>query len=128
MREALRDGKAEAGAFDGALFSAQPLERLKEERQLVRRNACAAVSHADSNPIAFSTRARDGDGSVIAVVLHRVTKKVQQDLFQPLPIRANVAAGGSCGIDAHGEAAGFGERPNQVSALLHDFGSLDRLG
>ena len=113
--------EADARAFLGAALLSETVERLKELRQLFRRQSRAGVCDADANAFRTGDGARHLDRSPLAVVFDRVGKQVDEDLLHPGPIGIDKERDVELG-KGHADATLLRLRLHHGLAFGHDLG------
>ena len=106
LRDLPGNGKAQPRAAGRGARRVQPVELLKNARELFRRDRVAAIPEADNGEIADALR-RDGDLRARVAVEHGVAQKVIKDALQFVRVAPN------------GERLGCGERAGEVFLSQH---------
>src|ERR1039458_7372879 len=127
FNQPLAHHQADARAFLSACLLSETVERLKKLHQHVRRQSRAGVLDADANPFRGAPGAVHvhDHRSVRLVVLDRVGKKVDENLFQPGPIGIHKAGKIELG-EGHFDAALLPLRLDHGLAFEHYFGQRRR--
>ena len=126
LDRALRDGEAEAKALRAAGVAAPAVERLEDPAELLRRDAGAAVGHADHGARRIHLQAHgDVDGGSRRGVLHRVAHDVLHRAVQELGAAAHDGAADPMKRDV--APGGLRLEARVLRHARHDVGELDGL-
>ena len=126
FHQALGHHQADTGAFLGAIFPPQAIERLEQLRHLFRRQSRARVPNADAHALRGARAAFDGDGALGPVVLDRVGQQVDQDLLHADAVGIDEAGYVDRG-KRDADAVFFRLRFDHGLAFEHHVGERDRL-
>ena len=108
------------------MLLSQAIERLEQQRQLLRRQPCAGIAHVDANPCGCAGVEIHHDRAARLVVLGRVGQQVDEHLLQPRSIGGDVARDGEL-REGHADPAGLCLRFGHGLAFLDHFGQRRRL-
>src|ERR1022692_3019859 len=124
--QSLGHHETDACAFLATRLLSETIERLKQLIQLFWRESRAAVFDADANASRRALGAFYFDGSMLAVVLDRIGKKVDENLFHASPISMH-KTGYVEPWECHLYITLFRLRPDHALAFEHDIGQRYRL-
>src|ERR1043166_7517574 len=86
LDQTLGQSKAEASALHSRLLGAEALEWREQAGNFLLRNARAVVGHRHSDQLLVADLEQNADMAAARCVFHSVGHKIEQHLFEALPI------------------------------------------
>ena len=121
LDQAERERQSQSGAFHARIGGRAALEWHEQSRQILRRNAGAAIAHTDLHAIVAVLSPTDFDFAALEIVFYRVGKQIDHHLRETLSIGANVNFATEIVIEVGRQAqfnrARVGQRAHQGARL-----------